>query len=351
MQIESPYFCVFALFISIHYKESIAKSLMNDMFMPCLVLNTLVTHPKYRRQGAASILLEWGLQQAAAVNVPTYLLASQSGQPLYLKNGFKPVRESLVYTDSSKTQILRSGVCMIFDAPDPSSPPKLPTNAGKYFVEPVTQETDFLKLAEIEAAAFSENRLIKLCFPQGSSGKRDSQVLEVRGKGLFKDSQKSEPECRYAKATNTSNGEMVAWALCYFYNEPLDPSKPGSADKGEGWPPTANAALCDHFFGELDRRKKDYMGGRRYALMSVVATRPEYQRQGIGAQLLKWILDRVDEKGYDCWINASAEGLELYKRFGWVEESFVDLDLGKWGGEKGVIDRTVCLVRKARGKA
>ena len=51
----------------------------------------------------------------------------------------------------------------------------------------------------------------------------------------------------------------------------------------------------------------------------------------------------------ECWIDASPKGVELYKRMGWVEVDHVDVDLGKYGGEEGKTDQTICLIRKPGG--
>ena len=93
------------------------------------------------------------------------------------------------------------------------------------------------------------------------------------------------------------------------------------------------------------------MKGKTHCLLSVLATLPEYRRKGIGSQLLRRGLEEADEKGYESWINASPQGLALYKRHGWEEVGFVDINIGEWGGKEGIIDRTVCLVRKPKVKS
>lgn len=54
-------------------------------------LGSLVTHPDYRGRGAGTLALNWGLQKADELGVPTYLEATDKGRPLYLKHGFKDV--------------------------------------------------------------------------------------------------------------------------------------------------------------------------------------------------------------------------------------------------------------------
>lgn len=49
------------------------------------VLNMVATHPDYRRQGAASMLLQRGCDIADAEGVEMYVSASKHGASLYAK--------------------------------------------------------------------------------------------------------------------------------------------------------------------------------------------------------------------------------------------------------------------------
>lgn len=52
-------------------------------------MQTLAVHPNFQRRGIASMLLNWGKQQAEKEGVPIGLEASELARPLYLKNGFR----------------------------------------------------------------------------------------------------------------------------------------------------------------------------------------------------------------------------------------------------------------------
>lgn len=56
-------------------------------------LQILVTLPEYRRRGAGSQLIEWGTKRADERGLKCVLMASPSGLGVYLKHGFKIVRE------------------------------------------------------------------------------------------------------------------------------------------------------------------------------------------------------------------------------------------------------------------
>ena len=51
----------------------------------------LQTHPTQQGRGAGTILIQWALEQAQGLGLPSYLEASPDGHSLYLKNGFKDI--------------------------------------------------------------------------------------------------------------------------------------------------------------------------------------------------------------------------------------------------------------------
>jgi GNAT superfamily N-acetyltransferase len=60
---------------------------------PHLALTNLSTRPAHRRNGAASIMIRWGLEVADEHGVETYTEAHEGSKTLYEKFGFKTVGE------------------------------------------------------------------------------------------------------------------------------------------------------------------------------------------------------------------------------------------------------------------
>jgi len=54
-------------------------------------LHVLVVHPRFQRKGVGATLLDWGLEKARARGEKVYLEATNFGEGLYLKKGFKEV--------------------------------------------------------------------------------------------------------------------------------------------------------------------------------------------------------------------------------------------------------------------
>lgn len=303
----------------------------------------LVTYPKHHRRGAASLLLKWGIEQACKQNIPINLTASPVGISLYKKFGFQPLYETKIDLTPAglSQQYIHTG--MILPAPYPSEPSRLLAISPKISIEPVTDKSDMMPLAEIEDVAFRENPILTLIFPPNPDGKNDHQARANE----HIQSMREDETAHYVKATDVQTGKIVAWAKWHFFEDPEKPPPPFPRK----WDPPVNAALGKYFFDALEETRRNSMKGKKYILTAILVTLPEYQRKGIGSKLLEWGLERADEKGYHCWIDSSPQGLGLYKKHGWEEIGFLDVDLAGWGGEQGVIDRTVFLVRKPKERA
>ena len=58
------------------------------MILYLAVLNVLFTHPEYRNQGAAGLLVEWGTQQADKLGIESYVEGTYLGRKVYERCGF-----------------------------------------------------------------------------------------------------------------------------------------------------------------------------------------------------------------------------------------------------------------------
>ncbi|KAL1882194.1 hypothetical protein Daus18300_000680 [Diaporthe australafricana] len=59
---------------------------------PHYLLGMIVTSPDYRRRGAASLLVRWGIHRADERGVEIYLESSMAGKPLYEKFGLRALK-------------------------------------------------------------------------------------------------------------------------------------------------------------------------------------------------------------------------------------------------------------------
>ena len=282
------------------------------------------------------------MKQAHELNLPIFLTATPAAIHLYRKHGFQVVDEIAVDLSTARLTERRVNVCMVYPVPFPESPPKPLSKSWNIELAPVVDEADFIRFAVIEDAAFEIDPLMELAYPTDRSQPADPQHRANQHMDLVR----TYPCAKFVKAYDTESGEMVGGAKWIFFDDP--DRRPDLWPKE--WSPGTNVPLCEFFFGALERKQNEHMGEKKYLLMGILVTMPEYQGRGIGSKLLSWGLDQADELGYECWINATQAGLSLYKRHGWMEVGQIDVDLGDWGGEKGKLDRTVCLVRRPRPK-
>lgn len=92
----------------------------------------------------------------------------------------------------------------------------------------------------------------------------------------------------------------------------------------------------------------EIMGARKHWYLEILATRKEWQGKGAAGILLRWGLERADEEGVECFIEASPEGKPIYERFGWRERGRLVLDLkGRGVEEEEYVE--VFMVREAKG--
>ena len=80
-----------------------------------LGLTFIGTDPLHERRGAASLLLQWGLQRCIHDNVPAYLESTVEAGPLYERHGFSSAENIfMVLKGREDESILYEEVCFVF---------------------------------------------------------------------------------------------------------------------------------------------------------------------------------------------------------------------------------------------
>ncbi|KAL1967794.1 hypothetical protein VTN77DRAFT_2483 [Rasamsonia byssochlamydoides] len=227
-------------------------------------------------------------------------------------------------------------------------------------VLPATQ-ADCLTLAQIESIAFhsTSNHNNGNNSSADDSG-RPSTLARVmfgpptaeghafRAKDLAEKMQ-TDPSLRVFKAVvnvdarKEEQHKIVAWAGWHYYFDP----QPIEEWQDKEWPGSWSPQACNDFFGTIARKRNQYMGEKRYALLEVLVTLPAYQGLGIGSRLLQAGLDQAaDQHGLsDAWLEASVEGYALYRKFGFRDVDEILMDLTRYGGTGST--RHVCMLRSA----
>ncbi|KAJ5633559.1 hypothetical protein N7528_001401 [Penicillium herquei] len=203
----------------------------------------------------------------------------------------------------------------------------------KFQILPATAD-DFYALAEVEAVSnlaatktALESNITYLMFGQPKT----EACNKDRANGL-NEMLTSDPAMKNYKAVvQDENGQdkIVAWAQWGFYTEV--PVIKDWADRE--WPEGANAAACNGIIAGISSARKKHMAGKPHAFLQVLATLPEYRCKGIASSMLKQGIAEAKEKGLnDFFLTASADGHDLYAKYGFRDIEHLDLDIEKYGG-------------------
>ncbi|KAJ0381821.1 hypothetical protein COL922a_013776 [Colletotrichum nupharicola] len=84
---------------------------------------------------------------------------------------------------------------------------------------------------------------------------------------------------------------------------------------------------------EMDVCYEKAVDGRKHNYIKHIMVDPKYQRKGIGAKLLRTVIDISDAERVSTFLVASAEGYGLYKRLGFEDLGTWTIDNGRWAKE------------------
>lgn len=208
----------------------------------------------------------------------------------------------------------------------------------------ITDPSDFLQVVTVQSAAFNSSPIDILLYPSGP----DPPSLSASHQAA---TFTTDTTVRYMKAYIPSTGRIIGIAKWNFYlSTPPKPEFNVTFDFPKD--SKADVSFFRHYFGGLDAARNTEMvkRGKPYFNMAVLAVLPEWQRMGVGRRLLQWGLRQADERGVECWIDASPFGKGLYEKMGWREVGVFDVDTKEFGVEGGEVSRTVHMIRPVVGE-
>ncbi|KAI9810761.1 MAG: hypothetical protein M1827_006099 [Pycnora praestabilis] len=205
-------------------------------------------------------------------------------------------------------------------------------------------EEDIPMVAQVYWDAFSSNTIYQALFPQGGTPALVADTTRKYTESL------RDSTTHILKAVDTETDQIAAFAVWYVYEE----GRPGS-DSNQGEVQEVEKENAPDNSGEGVREwrikrarvAKKTMGEKAHCLLDMLATLPLHQGRGAGAQLVKWGIDVADAAQLPCYLESSAAGSRLYKRFGFEIVDVVSIELGKYRKGFGDYKHDV-MVRRAQ---
>ncbi|KAL1868231.1 hypothetical protein VTK73DRAFT_3793 [Phialemonium thermophilum] len=205
--------------------------------------------------------------------------------------------------------------------------------------------SDVPEFVEIYEAAFGPGVMDRLMYPGGMS--QDAKEKFSTGfagyllspEGASAANAKSRSFDDYLKVAellpdDNGNGgkKVVAFAKWHIRREPQpeevwNVQREATAESlGEG----ANPEVHNQFIGGITRKRIEWTKGDPYVVLGLLATHPNYGRLGAATSLIRWGVEIMDREGLPGWLESSAAGWKIYKKFGFEDVDVLDLDISKW---------------------
>lgn len=172
---------------------------------------------------------------------------------------------------------------------------------------------DVEAMCETVLDAFSGNAVGRTFFPRTSASARRFWLDALGG-------EVHDPGARFVVVEDTSTSPLRPAVVAFAkWNVPM---APGTAQPPlpENWPVDGDPALAGVFFQKLADMHEGIMGDRPHWYLELIVTKGRYQGRGAGGMLMGWGVDKADEEGIECYLDATPEGKKLYERFGFKDQ-------------------------------
>ena len=90
------------------------------------------------------------------------------------------------------------------------------------------------------------------------------------------------------------------------------------------------------------------------AAVTALHVLPAYQSKGVGSALLHYGLTVLHLDQWPVFVVTTMRGCKIYRKFGWEQVDFIDVDLGARGKGEGLegygVHRSPCLIKAPTGE-
>ncbi|KUJ24598.1 uncharacterized protein LY89DRAFT_776679 [Mollisia scopiformis] len=135
---------------------------------------------------------------------------------------------------------------------------------------------------------------------------------------------KGDPSSRWIYVTDEETGEVIAgtqWNIFEQnpYAKEAEPMAPYWLPEG-AFKDVASQVLYQFLSNRTAKMKEPHI------LNNFCFVHPKHRRRGAGRLMMQWGADKADELGLPAYVEATDDGLQLYKEYGFKVESELSLD-------------------------
>ncbi|KAF2140423.1 uncharacterized protein K452DRAFT_299766 [Aplosporella prunicola CBS 121167] len=136
---------------------------------------------------------------------------------------------------------------------------------------------------------------------------------------------KADPGSHWVKVTEKSTGKVVGasqWVV-HDHNPFEKPQEPMNA---YWWPEGDGRKYASLYLNRMLELRPRIMS-RPNTLIEIMFVHPDYRRRGVGSLLMEWGVRMTDELGLPGFVESTADGEGLYKKFGYETVGTLNFDL------------------------
>ncbi|KAF7551497.1 hypothetical protein G7Z17_g4993 [Cylindrodendrum hubeiense] len=167
---------------------------------------------------------------------------------------------------------------------------------------------DIPALCAVYFSAFADTMVGRQVFPPSSEAARVFWVENLT-------TELPDPNFEFLVMTNRSDGDseeqIVGYAKWVRPGTPIEMPPPFDA-----WPQDGNPTLAVEFFGGLTATHKRMMEDRPHWYLELIGVRKEWMGKGAASPLMRWGVERADEDGLPCFLEATPNGRGMYEKYG-----------------------------------
>jgi len=213
----------------------------------------------------------------------------------------------------------------------------------KYTILPCTP-ADITSMVTIYETAFSSAPIYTYMWPSTHvTPTSKSTWLSAR----FLSQMAHIPEMKFFKLVDEETGKIVAWSRWQFpavlsadekkRREEREKKEQEKEDGSGTWPEGAIVENCERFFGAIKAAQDKFLNSEEMYLLHLLATRPDYQKRGLGKILLQHVLDLADQEGRKAYLEGLPPGRQLYLKTGFRDLELLTFDMKALGVEEPAV--------------